>query len=220
MAKIEEKNKVIALRKAGKSYSQIKQEVKVSKSTLSRWLRDMPLTKGQLVKLRDKNPKRIESYRATMEKKRAVRLDNVYKRAQKNIGKLSKREEFIAGLYLYWAEGLKSGRYATSVSNTDPAILKFFIRWMEGLGVSKYNLKVKLHLYKDMNVNKVTLFWLKELGMPISKFRKPYIKDSSFEKEKVYKGRFGWGTCNIIFDNRDIKEYISMSLKYLQDIEG
>jgi orotate phosphoribosyltransferase-like protein len=45
MAKYELKQKVLELRKQGKSYSQIRQELKVSKGSLSLWLRGKSLSK-------------------------------------------------------------------------------------------------------------------------------------------------------------------------------
>lgn len=45
--KLKEKIRAIKLRKLGKSYSEIRKQVKVSKSTLSLWLRDIKLTPEQ-----------------------------------------------------------------------------------------------------------------------------------------------------------------------------
>lgn len=217
MAKRKEKEKALQLRNLGKSFSQIRAEVDVSKSTLSRWLQDMPLSKEQLVNLRDKNPVRIEKYRETMRRKKDKRLDQVYVRSVKDIGTLSKRDFFIAGLFLYWAEGTKTDDYTTSLANTDPAILKFFVKWLELLGVDRKKLRIRLHVYSDMSEEKMIHFWSKTLDIPTSQFRKSYIKENKYHKETPHKGRFGYGTCNVIFGNRDIKEYISMCLKYLQE---
>jgi hypothetical protein len=86
------------------------------------------------------------------------------------------------------------------------------------LGVDKKDLKVKLHLYSDMNINKSIDFWSKELKINISQFQKPYIKSTKLESI-TYKNGFGKGTCCVIFENRDIWEYIKMSLKYISDIQ-
>ncbi|MBU4480119.1 hypothetical protein KKG48_01590, partial [Patescibacteria group bacterium] len=114
MAKIKEKNLAIKLRKKGKSYSQIKEIVDVGKGTLSEWLKDLPLSREQLVNLRDKNPKRIENYRNTCRKRREDILEKAYNKAKYDIGKFSKRDLFIAGLFLYWGEGTKTFNTVTS----------------------------------------------------------------------------------------------------------
>ena len=65
-----------------------------------------------------------------------------------------------------------------------------------------------------MDIDAETLFWIKKLKISRKAFTKPYIKESS-SKRITYKGRFGHGTCNIIFNNRDIGEYVHMGVKML-----
>jgi transcriptional regulator with XRE-family HTH domain len=218
MTNIKAKSKAIELRKKGMSYSQIKNEFGISKSTLSGWLFDMPLSEDKIRKLRDFNPMRIERCRNTKMKKRENRLSLVYKKVSEDIGKINKRELFLVGLFLYWGEGSKTSKYTTAFTNTDPMMVKFFIRWVtECLGVKKTNLDILLHLYKDMNIKDSTDFWVKELKIPVSQFKKPYIKDSKLSG-LTYKSGFGKGTCNVRIYNRDVKEYITQALKYLRDI--
>lgn len=216
MAKRQEKNLAIKLRKEGKSYSQIQEVVSVGKGTLSDWLKDYPLSKERLVELRDKSSKRIESYRNTCKKRREKILEKAYNKAKLDIGKLSKRDLFIAGLFMYWGEGTKTFNTVTSVSNTDPAVLKLFIKWLNNLGIDKKDLRVKIHLYSDMNINDEINFWSKELSIPLSQFRKPYIKKSSAENINYTRGNFGHGTCNVLFYNRELNDYILMGLSHLQ----
>ena len=78
MARIKDKSKAIELRKKGMSYSQIKAELGISKSTLSGWLSDMPLSEKRIKELRDFSPMRIERCRNTKMKKRQDRLDFVF----------------------------------------------------------------------------------------------------------------------------------------------
>ena len=88
------------MRQKGMSYSQIKEKIKVSKSTLSGWLSDMPLSEKRIKELRDFSPVRIEHYRNTMRAKKDARLEEVYKKVSKDIGVLSKRDLFLLALYL------------------------------------------------------------------------------------------------------------------------
>lgn len=216
MARKKDREKATQLRLEGKSYSEIKRFLGISKSTLSGWLRDYPLSQEQIKALRDLNPRRIENFRNTMRKKREARLQIAHERAKIKIGRLRKKDIFLAGFFLYWAEGTKTANCATALANTDPAMLKFFIKWLQIVGVDKSKLKVKLHLYSDMDIRKQTLFWSHELGLPLSCFKKPYIKQSTREGIK-YKGRFGQGTCNVIFENREINDYVLMGVKYLRE---
>jgi len=217
MARKKDKQKALEYRSKGYSYSQIKEKLKISKSTLSGWLHDMPLSEKRIRELRADSPIRIERYRNTMRAKKDTRLKEIYKRVHKDIGILSKRDLFLAGLFLYWGEGTKASNCSVVLTNTNPAMLKFFIKWLELFNVKRKSLKVKLHLYSDMNIKKSLDFWSKELKIPISQFRKPYIKKTSL-KSITYKNGFGKGTCCVMFDNRDVWEYIIMGLKYISEI--
>ncbi|MBI5405986.1 hypothetical protein HY972_03060 [Candidatus Kaiserbacteria bacterium] len=215
MALRKKKSEAIEMRKKGASYSQIKEKLKVSKSSLSLWLHDMPLPEKRLRELRDWNAVRIERFSNTMRRKRESRWAEVRKRAAKDIRTLSKRELLIASLFLYWGEGAKTMPASTSLSNTDPAMIRFFIQWLELLGVPRNRLRVYVHLYTDMNVRRELSYWSKALDLPLTSFRKPYIKTSK-RSGLSYPQKFGHGTCNLIYENRDISEYVRMSLDYIR----
>lgn len=217
MVRAADREKARTLRAQGKSYTEIKSHLSVSKSTLSGWLRDMPLTDAQIRVLRDINPRRIENFKATMRAKREARLQCAYVRARREIGKLTRRDLFIAGLYLYWAEGTKQAPGRVTVANTDPSVMKAFMDWCELMQIPRGRLRVKLHLYKDMNVKKETRFWSRALGMPTTHFRKPHIKQSRLV-DITYRNGFGHGTCNVIFDNVPMWEYITMALKRIREL--
>ncbi len=216
MALLEKKSKAIRMRKEGASYSQIKEKLNVSKSSLSLWLHDMPLPEKRLRELRDWNAVRIERFSNTMRHKRENRWTEVRKCAAKDIGTLNKRELFLAGLFLYWGEGAKTMPASTSLSNTDPAMIRFFIQWLELLGVPRNRLRVYVHLYSDMNVQRELRYWSKVLDLPLTSFRKPYVKTSN-RSGLSYPQKFTHGTCNLIYGNRDIAEYVRMALDYVRD---
>ena len=212
-----EKEEAIQMRLKGMSYSQIKSKIKVSKSTLSIWLEKYPLSEKRIRELRDWNPRRIENCRNTKLRKRQAMLEGVYQNVIKEVGKLSPRDLFIAGLFLYWGEGTKASRNLVAFTNTDPAMLKFFIKWLNLIGIKRDLLKVKLHLYIDMDIEEKTRFWSKELGIPNSRFVSPYIKDSKFTS-LTYKGGFGQGTCIVYYPSSEVYNKIMMSLKYLREV--
>ena len=216
MARKLDKQKAIKLRQKGFSYSQIKEGLGIGKGTLSGWLNDMPLSEERIKELRDFSPQRIERYRNTMREKKDARLKEVYKKVSDDIGVFSKREIFLLGLFLYWGEGTKAANSSTQLTNTNPAMIKFFIKWLELLGVSRKDLRVKLHLYSDMNIKESVAFWSKELKISVGQFKKPYIKETKL-KSITYKNGFGKGTCCVIFENRDLWEYITMGLKYISE---
>jgi predicted transcriptional regulator len=217
MARYKDREKALVLRKEGKSYSQIKKILKVSKSTLSVWLKDYPLSKQRIRELRDHNEQRIEKFRETMRKKKEERLRGFFEEQKRLIFPFTKRELFLLGLFLYWGEGSKNQSNSLSISNTDPSIINFFIFWVaEVLKVPRTKIKVQLHLYKDMNVNDKINYWSKTLKIPRSQFTKPYIK-KTISTRINHKGSFGQGTCNIRAGGVRLSERILMSLKAVSD---
>ena len=216
MARFRDKEKAIKLRLEGESYSQIKEIIGVSKSTLSYWLKDYPLSEKRIRELRDNNPRRIERYRATRIRKKQERLEKIYQEEKKRILPLTKRDILIAGLFLYWGEGGKTKESQLCVSNTNPATIKFFIKWLGILGISRDEIKIRLHLYKDMQEKKEIEFWSKELVIPKTQFRKSYIKSSNMSSI-TYKIKFNHGTCNAILDDARITEKIFADLKIIED---
>lgn len=216
MARKLDKQKAIVLRKKGYSYSQIKEKLGINKSTLSGWLYDMPLSEEKIRELRDFNPQRIERYRNTMRIKRDEKNKIVYQNIAKKIGKISDREFLISGLFLYWAEGSKTKKFSIGLTNTNPAMLVLFIKWLQFFDVPKSKLKIHLHLYSDMNIKKQINFWSKTLNIPISQFRKPYIKKTTLSSI-TYTNGFGQGTCSVILENGEISAQVMMGIQYIQD---
>ena len=219
MARLIDKRLALELRKQGKSYSEIKSSIGVSKSTLSYWLRDFPLPEARIRELRDWNQKRIEHYRQTRSKTKEDRLNRTYFKQKKIIFPFSKRDLFIAGLFLYWGEGSKTRIGELQVANTDPAVPRFFIYWTtKFLRLDKSKIRVHLHLYSDMNTEKEIEFWSKTLEVPKPQFTKPYIKVNS--SEMINRGTFGHGTCTIKVANARVSEKVIMGLKAIREHFG
>jgi len=220
MARFKDHQKALVLRKQGNSYSQIKKILGVSKSTLSGWLKDYPLSKQRIRELRDWNEQRIEKFRNTMRQKRETRLNAFYQSQKKAVLPFSSREIFIAGLFLYWGEGTKSQVSQLSISNTNPTVIKFFIFWLiKNLSVPKNKLRVNLHLYSDMDINKEIEFWSQNLDIHKDQFTKPYIKKSRLA-DINHKGGFGHGTCDLNIGDARLTEKILMSIKVISDYSG
>ena len=131
MARKADRAKALELRLKGYSYSQIKKDLAIGKGTLSGWLSNYPLSPDRIKELRDWNPRRIENFSNTMRLKRKQKFLVAYDRAKSDIGSLSKRDLFISGFFLYWAEGGKTKNGSLSLGNTDPSMIKVFIKWLK-----------------------------------------------------------------------------------------
>lgn len=222
MAKAALREKAIKLRLQGYTYGQIKQELKISKSTLSDWLRTLPLSSSNLKQL-SKNKKlalnlRVEKYRQTTHNKRIERLKRVLSEQQKKLFPLSEKELFIAGLFLFWGEGNKQ-RGRVIISNTNPLIMQFSKYWMTKiLKVPPKKLTVRLHLYTDMDIEENIGYWSRLLNLPRNQFKQSYIKKTN-RSGITYKG-YGHGTCNLMCFDTNLSERIAMSIKCIAEYCG
>ncbi len=202
------------MRKQEMSYSQIKAKLGVSKGTLSLWLRDFPLSHERIQELRGSNEGRIEKYRTTRRLTREKRLKKVHNKELKSLFPLTKREQYIAGLFLYWGEGGKTQPFEISLGNTNPHLVKFFLFWAtKHLRIPQSKVKARLQLYFDMDIEAETKYWSKALSLPIKNFRKPYIKPTTL-RGLTFKS-FGHGTCDLRISSRDSSEKVLMGIKAL-----
>ena len=123
----------VAMRREGRSYREIQAVVGVSKSTLSLWLRDVPLTEEQQRALAVRGP---EATTAAPRREPCSRgpatISGSRARARDQITQLAESELFVAGVVAYWAEGSKNKpwRHGQSVQfmNSDPAMIRLFLR--------------------------------------------------------------------------------------------
>jgi len=183
MVKQVEKKKAVMLRMQGKTYNEILEQVSVSKSTLSIWLRDVGLATKQNQKLSSK--KRAAQQRGG-DRRREMRLLEEQKckeLGKQDIENITDHELFLIGVALYWAEGTKkSGARAGSMvdfANSDPAMVALFIAWLRKCcGVKIEDLVLRLHLHENhrLREKEIKENWSNHLQLPQSLFGKTAYK--------------------------------------------
>ncbi|PJA94476.1 hypothetical protein CO131_01180 [Candidatus Kaiserbacteria bacterium CG_4_9_14_3_um_filter_50_16] len=217
-----QREKAIELRLTQKlGYGAIAKQVKVSKSTLSRWLEDLPLTEERVLELRreawGRGEARRERFRQTMRAKRDERERQIYLRQKKKLARISRQELFIAGLMLYAAEGDKKTRAEIAFSNTDSVMVAFFARWLEEfLDISQEKLKIQLHLYENMDVLVEETFWKRQLNMNQGQLCKSQIRPLRPGKFS-YLEPFRHGTCKLYVGGVMKKTELMLSIRAFFD---
>lgn len=153
-----------------------------------------------------------------MRKKREENYKEIYKKQQKRFKNLSQESFFIAGLMLYSGEGDKKNKNRINLANTDPLIVKFFIKWLNDfLSVKKEKIKIQLHLYENMDIEEEKNFWINELKVKKAQLYKPSIRKlqkASFS----YKESFRHGTCSIYVCNTKKKMEIMAAIQSFFDL--
>ncbi|MDO8499888.1 MAG: hypothetical protein Q7S66_04500 [bacterium] len=165
--RLHEKQRAIVLRRLGKSYAEIQKEFPyISKSTLSRWLSALPLTKAERANLESRLSKRfsqgLTKANRTNHAKKLKRIDVAYKSAQTQFEKNKNDPFFISGLMMYWAEGSKTTE-RVQFANSDYRLVLLMIKWFKKyLNVSK--LRYRLYIHKIYEHEKQENFWKQLIG--------------------------------------------------------
>lgn len=97
------------------------------------------------------------------------------------IGELTERDIRIAGALTYWCEGTKTKSYRRSADrvvfiNSDPGLIKFFLRFLETAGVSPDDLIFRVCIHETADVEVAQRFWLELTGASPTQFREPTLK--------------------------------------------
>ena len=132
--KVLQKAMAIRLRKAGYTYREILEKVPASKSSISVWLQDAPLTDAEKATLKKRRDDKISTGRiraaASLRTARLDREADLHKRAEKTFQVYKHDELFRVGISLYWAEGAKRGS-SFSFINSDPDMVVLMLGWMD-----------------------------------------------------------------------------------------
>lgn len=188
MSKTVQKFKAREKRKKGLSIKKIARLLGVSTSSVSNWCRDIVLTKEQLQVLENHARDPFYGRRAAYIQKVKKQTDQKIKRLNKAgidmIGKLTKRELFLTGVALYWAEGFKKDSQA-GLASLDPDMIKFFIKWLEncfGYKKSGLSFRITANISHQYRINEIKNFWSQTLVVPQSQFQKPFFQKNIWKK--------------------------------------
>lgn len=177
--KLELKLKARNLRKKGLSLKEIQRRLKVSRSSVSLWVRGIKLTEKQLKKLylnktRGALKGSIIAARNKI-KKREELTRRLIKEGMKEIGSLSKHDRFIAGIAMYYGEGSKTDG-EVSFTNSDPRAIKFMVDWLRKFcKVSERRLRGNLYIHDNLDRMKAERYWSKITKIPLKQFTKTYL---------------------------------------------
>lgn len=205
--RLEERLKAQELRRRGLSYGEIMLRLPVSKSNLSDWCKDIPLTKKQehrLLRIKSLG-QRKGSIIAARNKRitRIKRTKEIFKKAKLELGKLSRRDKFLIGIALYAGEGNKTDRQA-GFANSDPRLIKFMMSWFKTyckIPISSFRGAIWLH--ENLIERDAKNYWSNLTGIPTNQFYKTYIAKNKTESKKIRKHIHKYGVFSINFSNSD-----------------
>lgn len=186
MAKSKLRLEARGLRQSGLGIKTIAYKLGVSSSTVSLWCRDIVLTQEQIKELerRAHDPyygRRLQCVQKQQQERKA-KTNLLLEQGKSEIGTLTGRELFIAGVALYWAEGFKKDSLV-GFSNSDPEMVALFVKWLEILGVSKMSLnRLGVNEAYRRKVKGIESFWKNALRVSDDQFQKPFFQKVKWQK--------------------------------------
>ncbi len=211
--KTEEQRIARELRAEAWSVKQIARHLGASTSSVSVWVRDVPLSTRERRALAGRiTEARIESNARIRE--RAQRHRQTYQ----NEGRLLAGERdasYAAGCMLYWAEGSKR-RNQLTISNADPDLLLFFANFLRRhFDVDEDAFRIHCHLFADHieRQREIETYWLSRLGLPASSLRKSMVNVYSKYSAKKRANKLPYGTCKLVVNDTRILQTIYGSIQ-------
>jgi transcriptional regulator with XRE-family HTH domain len=169
------------LRSLGLDYEEIAARLGVSKSSVSLWVRGLP--RPARLSAEECHKRSVEGSRRYWESERPVRearLADVAASAAEEVGVMTDREVLIAGAIAYWCEGAKNKPHRRTdrvvFINSDPALITFFLKFLDTAGVPRDALVLRVHIHESANVEAAQRFWLDVTGAQPSQLRSPVLK--------------------------------------------
>ncbi len=131
---------------------------------------------------------------------------------------ISKEDHFLLGLGLglWWGEGSKRHKYAVRIGNSDPLLVKSFMKFMiEIMGVDKNKFRFGLQVFSDLNVGEVKARWVNLLEIKESQFFPTTIVTPKRGKGN-YKNINEWGVVTLYYSNVKLRlELEKLCVKFL-----
>ncbi|MBI4086014.1 MAG: hypothetical protein HY433_02090 [Candidatus Liptonbacteria bacterium] len=128
----------------------------------------------------------------------------------KEVKTLNEAKLLGLGLGLYWGEGNKKNKNSIRLGNTDPEIIKNFIRFLTVIfGIDTSRLKFGLQIFSDMPGEKILRFWIDKLK-EFHVSRKQFFKITVTPHRGVgnYKEKSKTGVLTVYFGNVKLKKFL------------
>ena len=182
------------MRREGKSYGEIGRSLKIAKSTLSYWLKDISLSKADRSRFYTERIRNLAEGPNGSRARRQREIEAITAEARAEIAsELSTETHKLLGAALYWAEGSKGG--LLQITNSDPALIYFMVRWFaKTFSVDPRTFYAKLNMYSQQNEAELKKFWSGLCDIPIKRFGKSYTKPAS---KNVKRNNLYYGTIQI-----------------------
>ncbi|MCX6789138.1 MAG: hypothetical protein NTZ42_00805 [Candidatus Gribaldobacteria bacterium] len=113
---------------------------------------------------------------------------------------------FHTAIGLYLGEGDKKSKHHVNIANTNPYILKIFLRFLREIcGANECKISAALNIFNDVDLKKAISYWIGEVGIRREQLRTITVRES---RGGSYKNKSEYGTLSIYFSNIKLKKII------------
>ena len=169
---------------------QIAERLALPRSTIYYWVRDTPISPTPARKLTQRR-----AAAATSRKHRYLR-EEAYREGRAEFARLCLVPTFRDFVTLYIAEGFKRTRHVVSIGNSDPAVLRISVEWMDRFTGATFDFGLQYHA--DQDLNELRRYWAGQLEIEPEVIRLQRKSNSGQLKGRTWRSRYGVLTvrCN------------------------
>lgn len=218
------KQQAINLREQGFTYSEIisSLQVRIPKSTLSTWFKNITLSEKAKKRLNTIINEKIKTAHQAALYTNKINRKRYLKEVEERVTHLKnfKKDIDIAKIVLavlYLGEGAKGKRRAFMLGNSDPKIIRLFLRLMRKCyTIDESKFRCTLQCRADQDIPYLEKYWTAITNIPPSQFYKARIDPRTIgkkSKKPEYKG-----VCRIDYFSADIYNEIEKIIEIVCDM--
>ncbi len=186
--KVAEQERARELRARGWTVREIEDELGVSRSSVSIWVRDVGFDEEAWRARVGERRTHGWSKRGPngLSRRKQAEIERLVDEGRERIGTLTEKEFLVAGVALYAGEGGKSPG-DVMFANSDPRMILFFVSWLRRFfDIDESRLRLRLYLHEGLDLDAANRFWSELAGIPVTQFRTPYraVPDPSIRRTK------------------------------------
>lgn len=190
--------RAVALRKSGKTYGDISDEIgRISKGTLYYWLRNISLSSQSQKKLQERIGQKLLLAQQKGHKILKIRRKKYFLGIEHSLAPLplllkERSVALITLATLYLGEGAKTRAGSLSLGNSDPDVIKLFLRLLRFCyTIDETKFRATVQGRADQDFKSLESFWSKITNIPRAKFYEFRVDPRSRGKRTLksdYKG--------------------------------
>jgi transcriptional regulator with XRE-family HTH domain len=173
-------DEAVRLRQRGFTLEEIAKYCGVSKSTVSKWLKNnafsAAVTKQNKQRVGQENAKRLRLIAKARGGERQTRYKEAVKAAETAYKHYRSAPLFVAGMMLYQAHADQVDRHKVRFSSADANAHQIFIRFVhEYGGIERTKIHIWLQLYDATSEERAMKHWKRMTGLPYAQFYKNQV---------------------------------------------